>query len=189
MLCSKVPVEGAGSPMSVILGTNDSGLRKKLAEIIKDADASELKAQIKEMANLAITHPHGITLLEENIPGSPLFNCYQYSFGISDVRVRNPAGFLPGRGLAQFLVNNNLEEIGPECARDGDHILYSGVQIEHAGRVRTGAIESKWGSGHIWRHGVYEVPENYGDTIRFYRHFSRESALQVLRDLGYQILE
>lgn len=170
--------------MSVILGANDRVLRQKLAEITKNANASELKAQIKQMANLALTHPHGVKLLEENIPGSPLFNCYQYSFGISDVRVQNPAGFLPGRDFAKVLVDQHLEETSPEAAGDGDHILYSGVEIEHAGRVRTGAIESKWGSGHIWRHGVYEVRENYGDTVRFYRHFSRESAL-----LGYQFRE
>lgn len=127
-------------------------------------------------------------MLEENIPGSPPFNCYQYSFGISDVRVRK--GILqvfPGRAFAQFLVGHHLEEISPEGAGDGDHILYSGVQIKHAGRVQTGAIDSKWGTGHIWRHGVYVVPENYGDTVRFYRHFSSESALQVLRNLGYRI--
>lgn len=44
------------------------------------------------------------------------------------------------------------------------------------------AMESKWGTGHIWQHGVYEVPDCYGDTVRFFRPFSREMALQALLD-------
>lgn len=173
--------------MSLTLGTNDHVLRNQLAEIIKPADAAELKAQVQQMADLAFTHPHGVSLHKENIPGTRPFNCYQYSFDIADVRVRD--GILevfPGRDFAQFLVEHHLEEVGPEDAENGDHILYSSVQITHAGRVQAGALESKWGTGHIWRHGVYEVPENYGDSVRFYRHFSRESTLQALQELGFQ---
>jgi hypothetical protein len=155
--------------MSLILSTNDHVLRKHLAEITKPADAAELKAQVQQMANLTLTRPHAVTLHEENIPGSPRFNCYQYSLGIADVRVRD--GILdvfPGRDFVQFLVENHLKEVGSEDAETGDHIIYSSSQIEHAGRVKTGAIESKWGTGHVWRHGVYEVPESYGDMLRPY---------------------
>jgi len=173
--------------MSLILGINNHILRNQLAEITKPADAAELKAQVQQMVNLALTHPHTVTLHEENIPGSPRFNCYQYSFGIADVRFREGIlEFFPGSAFAQFLVEHHLEEIGLGDVKDGDHILYSDVQIGHAGRVQSGTIESKWGTGHIWRHGVYEVPDNYGDTVHFYRHFSRESVLQALHELGFQ---
>jgi hypothetical protein len=57
--------------MSLILGANNHVLRKKLAEIIKPADAAELKAQVQQMANLALTHPHTVTLHEENIVRLP----------------------------------------------------------------------------------------------------------------------
>jgi hypothetical protein len=176
--------------MSLILGINNHALRNQLAEITKPADAVELKAQVQQMVNLTLTHPHTVTLRGKNIPGSPRFNCYQYSFGIADVRVRDD--FLeafPGRDFAQFVVEHHLKEVGPEDAEDGGHILYSAIQIVHARKVQAGAIESKWGTGHVWRHGVYEVPEYYGDTVRFYRHFSRESVLQALDEYGYQILK
>lgn len=173
-------------PMSLILGINDQVLRKQLAEITKPADAAELKAQVQQMANLALTHPHTVSIHKENIPGSPLFNCYQYSFGIADVHLRDDRGFLPGRDFAQYLVEHHLQEVGPEDAENGDHIFYSSSQIQHAGRVQGAAIESKWGTGHVWRHAVYEVPVYYGDTVRFYRLFSRESVLQVLHQLGFQ---
>ena len=175
--------------MSLILDVNNHVIRKQLAEIIKPAyTAAELKAQIRQMTDLAITHPHNVSLIGENVPGTRPFNCYQYSFNIADVSVRDGiSDIFPGRDFAQFLVENHLQEIGSEDAEDGDHIFYSSLQIQHAGRVQVGAIESKWGTGHVWRHGVYEVPDNYGDTVRFYRHFPRESVLQILREIGYQI--
>ncbi len=172
--------------MSLILRINDHVLRKQLAEITKPADAAELKMQVQQMANLALTHPHSVSLYKENIPGTQRFNCYQYSLDIADVFVRDGILDFPGRVFAQFLVENHLQEIGSEDAENGDHIFYSNSQIQHAGRVQAGAIESKWGTGHVWRHGAYEVPDNYGDAVRFYRHFSRESALQVLHQLGFQ---
>jgi len=173
--------------MSLILGINDHILRTQLGEITKPADAAELKAQVQQMASLALRHPHTVTLHEENIPGSRRFNCYQYSFGVADVCFREGGlEVFPGRDVVQILVEHHLEEISPGDVEDGDHIIYLAVQIEHAGKAQSGAIESKWGTGHIWRHGVYEVPDNYGDTVHFYRHFPRESVLQALHELGFQ---
>jgi hypothetical protein len=167
--------------MPLTLGTNDRLLRSRLAEITQPADASELKAQIQQMTNLALTQPHSVSLLEENIPVSRRFNCYQYSFGIADIRVqRGILEVFPGRDFAQFLVDHLLEEVGAQDTDDGSHVLYSGSQIEHAGKVQAGAVVSKWGTGHIWQHGVYEVPDYYGDTVRFFRPFPREMALQAL---------
>jgi hypothetical protein len=175
--------------MPLTLGISDHVLRSQLAEITKPADAPELKEQIQQMAKLALTHPHSVTLHEENVPGSPRFSCYQYSFGIADVRVRDgPFEFFPGGDFAEILAQYQLEEIGVEDAEDGDHILYSREQIEHAGRVNSTTILSKWGTGHIWRHSIYEVPTNYGDTVHFYRHFPPQSVIQVLQDLGFRIL-
>ncbi|HEV2964967.1 MAG TPA: hypothetical protein VG649_24290 [Candidatus Angelobacter sp.] len=131
------------------------------------------------MANLALKYPHSVLLLAENIPGSGRFNCYQYSFGLADVRFRS--GILEiflGRDFAQFLVGNHLEEVDPQGAEDGDYVLYSGSQIKHAGRVQAGAVQTKWGTGHIWRHGVYEVPGYYGDTVRFFRRISGEDVVR-----------
>jgi hypothetical protein len=44
--------EITGFPRSLILGINNHVLRKQLAEIIKPADATELKAQVEQMVNL-----------------------------------------------------------------------------------------------------------------------------------------
>jgi len=35
--------------------------------------------------------------------------------------------------------------------------------------VRGGMIESKWGTAHLWRHRLFEVPLRYGSTVRFFK--------------------
>jgi hypothetical protein len=169
--------------MPIALGTNDSALREQLAQLTKPADATELREQIQQMINLAVKPPHSVTLLAEEVAGTPPFNCYQYAFGIADVRLRDGIlQIVPGRDFAQFLVDLRLTQIEPPSAENGDYALYSDSRIEHAGKVQSGMIESKWGTGHTWRHRVYEVPANYGDTVRFFRHISPEDILSAALD-------
>lgn len=132
---------------------------------------------------LAREIPHSVKLLEENIPGTAPFNCYQYAFGIRDVRLR--AGILqifPGRDFVQYLVDHYLKEVELQNVQDGDYVLYSGSQIEHGGKIQSGMIESKWGTGHIWRHNVYDVPADYGDMVRFFQRLFREDILRAALD-------
>jgi len=82
----------------------------------------------------------------------------------------------------QSLIELLLQEVGPEQAEEGDHVLYFGQQLEHAGKVCAGMVESKWGKGHLWQHGVYEVPQRYGDIVRFFRQVSREDAIAAFRE-------
>jgi hypothetical protein len=52
-----------------------------------------------------------------------------------------------------------------------DVILYSTVNgPRHAGRWDVNSVVSKWGLGHLWRHGVFEVRSSYGDIIQTYAH-------------------
>lgn len=66
--------------------------------------------------------------------------------------------------------------------KTGDHVLYSSSRIEHAGKVVENAIESKWGKGHLWRHGVFEIPQSYGDTVRFFHDISKEEYIQAFHE-------
>jgi hypothetical protein len=58
-------------------------------------------------------------------------------------------------------------------------VYAAGSRIEHAGRVNKKAIESKWGLGHTWRHGLYEVPWRYGNVVRFFSHLSQEESVRA----------
>lgn len=168
--------------MGIIVGPNNRVLRERLNEITRDADEGELKEQIEQVRLLSLQHPHSITLVEENIPGSPIFTCYGYSFDLVGVYVDSVIRRYPGRDFAQALAASFLQEVSSEAVQEGDHVLYFGQQLEHAGKVQGGGIESKWGQGHLWHHGVYEVAQRYGDTIRFFRKISREDAIAAFRE-------
>lgn len=42
--------------------------------------------------------------------------------------------------------------------------------LAHTGRVvATGCVQSKWAqTGHVWNHGVFEVPIAYGNDVKYF---------------------
>lgn len=167
--------------MAIKLGTSDKTLRALLDEITKPADEVELKAQIEQIQALAHDHPHSIMLVKENIPGSTIYTCFGHSFGLVGVHVNSAVRRYPNRGFVQSLVDAYLQEIGHEQAEEGDHVLYFGQQLQHAGKITGNAIESKWGQGHLWTHAPYELPQKYGESMRFFRRISPDEAIAAFR--------
>jgi hypothetical protein len=165
--------------------TDRTGLREQLEEITDRYGADRVAEQIPRIAELNARFPHSISLLQAAIPDKPetfQFNCYQHSFGLA--RAENVTRIMkeywhvfPGREFVQFLLNTRLEEIWADNARDGDHVIYAGSEIEHAGIARGERIESKWGLGHLWRHGVYEVPLRYGNHFRYFQRLTPETCV------------
>jgi hypothetical protein len=77
-----------------------------------------------------------------------------------------PSTFCDG-SFVQHLVGSIL--ISTTVPSTGDLVLYrNDGQITHAGLVAADRIISKWGKGHLWIHGLLEVPAQYGDTTSFY---------------------
>ena len=165
--------------MSLKCESNDQPLREELDKITDDyADSDKhLHDQIALIANLARKYDASISLVHEIKPCEPNFTCYQHSFFMNE-----NWHVILGREFIQYLVETRLEEIPIADARDDDHILYISWRIEHAGKVAQGAVESKWGRAHLWRHGVFELPRRYGDSVRFFRHISKEEAIQAFHE-------
>ena len=71
--------------------------------------------------------------------------------------------------FATYLIDTAvLADISAPAA--GDLVLYRDTQcFTHAGVVQAKSIISKWGVGHLWVHGLWEVPASYGDAMDFYR--------------------
>jgi hypothetical protein len=170
-------------------GANNRTLREELDKLIEDyADSDErLGEQVGLIMRLALKYGASISLVRETKPDEPWFTCYQHSFGLVGVEsvnhILDENWHIPlGRDFIQHLVDKWLGEVSIEDARDGDHVLYIGSRIEHAGKVAQGAVESKWGKAHLWRHGAFEVPRRYGDTVRFFRHISKEESIQAFHE-------
>lgn len=168
------------------------GLREHLEEITDHYGDDRVSEQIPRIAELNARFPHSISLLQAAIPGKPetfQFNCYQHSFGLARAEsvtriMREYWHVFPGREFVQFLLDTRLQDIPTDEVQDGDHVIYAGEEIEHAGIVRERRIESKWGLGHLWRHGVYEVPLRYGNRVRFFRQLTPETCVRAFLEYG-----
>jgi hypothetical protein len=94
-------------------------------------------------------------------------------------------GIEPDTPFVEAIVNNLLKEKPLGEATDGDIVIYfEKERPRHAGRFSNNKIISKWGDGatNIWRHALWEVPSDYGDTVRVFRPLSEEEAVAVYRE-------
>ncbi len=49
-------------------------------------------------------------------------------------------------------------------------------EFRHLSRGRLSNIKSEWGGGLFLEHGLWEVPESYGNVVRFYPRLHAEKA-------------
>lgn len=131
---------------------------------------------------LAVEIPHSIQLASQS-PCLPIagYNCFEFALGLAGQReVRLISEHLPATfcndEFALHLVASTLNQvISPSI---GNLVLYyDRQQITHAGLVEANCILSKWGTGHLWLHGLFDVPAQYGDRALFYKAPSPVEAL------------
>lgn len=116
---------------------------------------------------------HTIRLVERANQALPR-NCYEWAFDLCPVLSHwvgefNLPELFAGSKFVQELILY-LAKIPEGDVTDGDLILYFDRQIPtHAGLIKESRVISKWGKGHIYQHGLLEVPSSYGNLICFYR--------------------
>lgn len=78
-----------------------------------------------------------------------------------------------------IIANGHLDEVTD--AMDGDFLMYFNQgRWTHIGRiVRPTRAVSKWGLGLLCEHDLSEVPEQYGDEVRFFRNPGPEASLDL----------
>jgi hypothetical protein len=146
-------------------------LRTRLQDIICTKDIDGHPSAIE---NLRSEFPHTIQLVERTNPTRPC-NCYEWAFDLSSVvtqwvgDLRLPELFA-GLQFVSTLIPY-LNEIPESDVKSYDLVLYFDEQIPtHAGLATESRVISKWGEGHIYKHGFLEVPSSYGNEISFYRN-------------------
>lgn len=144
------------------------------------SDRVLLKDHVPRIGALQARHAH--TIVAHPVDHTPGFNCFAFAFGLSNqaeyVRIaaaEHRAGesrFFASSAFAGALLRDGA--LTPVCRRDlepDDVALYGAVDKPvHAGRALDARrIRSKWGRGHLYDHGLWEVPGHYGYVVRFYR--------------------
>ena len=134
--------------------------------------------------------PHSIKLLEESDFTKnfyPNYNCYMFALDLLnskevDQKAQSTLGRVrPGNDFIKYLLNQEvLKEINFAELKFDDIIIYFDQNNPlHAGKVRSGKVISKWTIyGHLWEHGIDEVPLCFGSNRKYFRNISRALAVQ-----------
>lgn len=93
-----------------------------------------------------------------------------------------------GKAFASWLLRSeSLTEVNPSDAVIGSLVMYFDGDGEfiHVGLSKLNSrVESKWGQLGLYEHGLFEVPANYGDTVRYYKHLPYPVAIKLFNDFA-----
>ena len=71
-----------------------------------------------------------------------------------------------------------LDTARPDCLV----VYFNQGDIKHIGRtVSREVIVSKWVTGHLYRHALFELPSSYGTEVKFYADIDRGTAIDWLK--------
>ncbi|MBU0634454.1 MAG: hypothetical protein KKA52_05255 [Candidatus Omnitrophica bacterium] len=159
-------------------------LRHQLNQITSQNIGKNIAKQVDLIKNIGMSH--SIILKQEAIVGNPStfqFNCFMYAlnlinnFSVEKIMKEYKQIFI-GSEFMKYLTENKLQEVDFSKKKDGDIIIYySKHKLEHAGKIFSTRIMSKWGTGHMWEHDIFEIPITYGNTYRIYKQISKKDAL------------
>jgi len=158
-------------------------LRDELDRIADDPDPD---CNPELLAELSKYHSHNIVIIER-ATHKEKYTCYMHAFGLRyqpeyvRVAISGSGKIFANTAFVLFLLQRGyLQERTSGTASPGDVVIYfaNGVP-KHAGIAKdNGRVESKWGAGHLYGHGDFEVPAQYGDEIKFYSPISKDLALK-----------
>lgn len=93
---------------------------------------------------------------------------------------RCPEEVHAGTRFVRFLVDRGflVEQPSPER---GLLIAYlEERRFRHIGKLTDrGRVQFKWGIGHLYEHALFEVPDSYGDALRFFCPVERDLVLEA----------
>jgi len=180
------------------LSKNCPELRTELDRLTTPPDGAGpawLSEQVEAIAALRAKYDHTIDVFEpasQEVNGNGWVNCFMYALGIDPSRVNDvclgetfPNSIFVTHLMSNLLMRKNV--LASELS-DGDIAIYfdDTDKPTHAALRREARFISKWGGrgvlAHVWSHGVYEVPGNYGNDIRIFEPVSREDTIRAYRD-------
>jgi len=86
-----------------------------------------------------------------------------------------------GKDFVEFSIDHHLTEIPAGTAQPEDFVIYFDESgFKHIGLLGDeGRVVSKWGTGLLLEHGLWEVPSAYGDHIRYFDGLDRGQAFEA----------
>lgn len=166
------------------------GLRVSLDRITETLPADKHPEAI---GSLQRETGHTIQLLESYHPVNR-YTCAVHAFCLTEhpaylaVASWGRGDVFAGSEFINFLLIREMlsPKLPGQEMRDDYIIYFDETGFRHIGRISENArVISKWGTGHLWDHGLWEVPSTYGDDVRYFSGLEPTAA----RDLFMQFSE
>jgi len=166
-----------------------AALRRLLYEIT-ETESSKLHAQLIH-AGVA-RYPNAVVrVMDTNANVSrTVFNCVMYAFDWVDCAEPNVVGtgpqqyrFLIDTVFMEKVISQQLIiETPAALANTTDLVVYfDGLQLRHVAKIMSeSTCASKWGVGHLYEHGLWDVPETYGNQVKYFKVPDRAALEQFL---------
>ncbi|WP_136623600.1 DUF7689 domain-containing protein [Bradyrhizobium centrolobii] len=162
---------------------------------LSDAQAIQLPGvYVERLEELNSEFGHSIVLLEEGRTQIRRFNCFAYALGVWDnpayqemvsAHAEDQLALINSALVSKWIAKRFLEEIKPGDARADDIVayFYRGQLVHFARSGAAGVLRSKWGANEVHAHGIWEVPANYGNKVRYFRRPDTKALLRELASL------
>jgi hypothetical protein len=170
--------------------SGNSKLRLALGAASKLKVVSDYPVRIAELKS---QYAHNVSILPDGKHRIERFNCFAYALGLWDnadyicmVDAAMNSAIVNSSLMALMIDDGTLCEISMSAAVAGDMILYlSNDRPTHAAVIASVGpplmLRSKWGGNEVHQHGLWEVPADYGDSVRAYKVPATAICLDRLR--------
>lgn len=122
------------------------------------------------------------------------FTCVMHVLGFAGQNRYAEVATLPGHNVyagkefVEWLIDSgSLTEVTAEQAVVGSIAMYfdDDGDFTHVGLlVSHGRVQSKWGTVALYEHDLFEVPSNYGSTVRYFACLPYKEAIELFFDFA-----
>jgi len=154
------------------------GLRELLQEMVLQPDTENHVARIESLRH---QFRHTIDPMESGYPIGK-YNCVLYALGLVG-RIDHDLPLLWAKTeIVQGLITEGI--FAKSEPRPGAFVVWSSqLGVQHIGKLTApDRVESKWGTGRLWAHGLTEIPIRYGDVLGFYNAIEPRSAEKYIEE-------
>ena len=162
-------------------------LHRSLRERLCEMTLQPIDEQRGILERLRGEFAHTIRILGGSHP-IETYTCAVHAFELvrdpvyDDIRHSGLGKTFAGKDFVEFAIEKQfLLERGSAEASKGDFVIYLFEgRFGHVGRLQDQRqILSKWGTGHLCEHLLWEVPCSYGHEVRFYQGVDAEDCFDI----------
>ncbi len=146
---------------------NNTELRSEIRRLTATTIPTKHKRSIEELKQ---KFNHNIRLLSNPNFIDTTEDCFLYTMKhvLAKPDYEKLKGKLPNLGNFNDLINKGFLSLHDEYDNTDRVVVYFNENgVAHFGFIDGEKIRSKWGRGLIWEHSLFEVPIEYGNTVKF----------------------